>query len=45
MLAHILGLRTELFDLHRNLLDKAIASSELANGSERAYNIDRPPPL
>ena len=36
--------RTGLFELHRDLLDRAIASSELANGGERAYPVDRPPP-
>ena len=39
-----LGLRAELSDLHVSLLAHAIAGSELANGGERAYPVDRPPP-
>jgi hypothetical protein len=37
------GPRTELIPLHTNLLDHAVAGSELAYG-DRAYPIDRPPP-
>ncbi|MDQ2682842.1 MAG: hypothetical protein M3Y37_04885 [Chloroflexota bacterium] len=33
-----------LLDLHRHLVDLAIASVELANGDWRALPVDRPPP-
>jgi hypothetical protein len=42
--ARHLGLRTEFDDLHPDLLDHAIARTVMAFG-DRAYPIDRPPPL
>ena len=36
--------RTAWFDLHTKLFGHAIASSELAEGGDRAYPVDRPPP-
>lgn len=33
-----------LLDLHRHMVDLAIASIELANGDWRALPVDRPPP-